>query len=198
MTFDDGPFIYTNELLDILEEHEVRATFFINGDSAGQIGDYTEAVQRAFDAGHQIASHTWHHVDLATQTNIEIEYQMSHLDEVLKDIIGVRPRYMRPPYGSLSENARKKLINMGYEIVSWSVDTNDWRHPTNVWESMKAYRMAVLQRHRGQFIVLQHETIMNTVRKLVPAAIKMLKAKGFQIVPVGACLGVEPDDWYRE
>lgn len=58
LTFDDGPFIYTEKLLDILEGNGVRATFFINGAAVGNIQDFAGSVQRAIAGGHQIASHT--------------------------------------------------------------------------------------------------------------------------------------------
>jgi peptidoglycan/xylan/chitin deacetylase (PgdA/CDA1 family) len=59
LTFDDGPYIYTDQLLDILESNGVVATFFVNGQNYGAIADYASTVQRAASAGHQIGSHTY-------------------------------------------------------------------------------------------------------------------------------------------
>lgn len=66
ITFDDGPFLYTNGLLDILRSRNVKATFFFNGNNYGRIEDFASAVKRAYVDGHQVASHTWDHKDLTT------------------------------------------------------------------------------------------------------------------------------------
>lgn len=59
LTFDDGPYIYTSQLLDILSANGARATFFLNGQAQGSISAYPGVVQRALAEGHQIASHTY-------------------------------------------------------------------------------------------------------------------------------------------
>ncbi|KAF9091968.1 hypothetical protein BGX23_004760 [Mortierella sp. AD031] len=66
LTFDDGPFLYTNGLLDILHSRAVKATFFFNGNTYGRIEDFAASVKRAYQDGHQVASHTWDHKDLTS------------------------------------------------------------------------------------------------------------------------------------
>lgn len=66
ITFDDGPFLYTDGLLDILKSRAVKATFFFNGNNYGRIEDFAASVKRAYQDGHQVASHTWDHKDLAS------------------------------------------------------------------------------------------------------------------------------------
>jgi Polysaccharide deacetylase len=70
LTFDDGPYIYTDELLDILASNGVVATFFVNGQNYGAITDYASTVQRAASAGHQIGSHTYVAFSLSRSTVI--------------------------------------------------------------------------------------------------------------------------------
>lgn len=77
LTYDDGPFMYTDTLLDILEEKGVKATFFILGDSNSRLSDYKEMVQRAHREGHQIASHTWSHKDLSMMDSQQIREEMT-------------------------------------------------------------------------------------------------------------------------
>lgn len=99
ITFDDGPNIWTHELLDYLDLKKVKVTFFVNGQNYNSILDpgMTEVVKRAFAAGHQIGSHTWSHADIS-QPSTDLAIEMSKLDDALLNILGVRPGYMRPPY----------------------------------------------------------------------------------------------------
>ncbi|KAK3844812.1 MAG: carbohydrate esterase family 4 protein [Linnemannia gamsii] len=193
LTFDDGPFAYTNRLLDILKDRGVKATFFVNGHNIGDIYHYDWVVKRAYREGHQIASHTWSHADLTSLSYNQINTQMVQLDNALKSIIGVRPIYMRPPFGNLNSAVTEYLDDHGYKIVKWRVDTNDWAHPHNIDASLNAYRRA----GGSGFIVLQHDTFESTVNDLVPRAIDYAKGRGWELVTVGECLGVSQDNWYR-
>ncbi|KAF8943160.1 hypothetical protein BGZ47_005729 [Haplosporangium gracile] len=193
MTFDDGPYKFTNQLLDRLKEAGVKATFFVNGANIGNIYQYDWIVKRAYREGHQIASHTWGHADLTTLSYDEIHTQMTKLDDALESIIGVRPVYMRPPYGNLNSVAQSYLNDNGYKIVKWRVDTSDWAHPDNVEASFSAYEYA----GEAGFIALEHDTFESTVNDLVPRAIEYAKNHGWELVTVGECLGVSQNDWYR-
>ncbi|KAG0287448.1 hypothetical protein BGZ96_008634 [Linnemannia gamsii] len=193
LTFDDGPYKFTHELLDHLKDAGVMATFFINGKNIGDIYLYEGVVKRAYQEGHQIASHTWGHADLATLSYNEIHDQMSRLDDAIQSIIGVKPLYMRPPYGSLNHVSQNYLNDHGYKIVKWKIDTNDWAHPHDVGASVSEYR------HSGGsgFIALQHDTIESTAKYLAPRAIEYVKQNGWRLVTVGECLGVPMANWYR-
>ncbi|KAF9964752.1 chitin deacetylase [Mortierella alpina] len=202
ITFDDGPYEYTNALLNILKAKKVKATFFLNGHNNGEIKNYKAVVKRAYDQGHQIASHTWSHTDLATlNTESEILSEMTKLDSAIKGIIGVRPTYMRPPYGSRNEFVKAVLIKAGYKIVLWDQDTNDWQHPTEVEKSLAVYK-AVLGRKgeikKNGHIFLQHDIHEKTALELAPKAIDYALKKGFKVVTVGECLGQSKSKWYRK
>ncbi|KAG0086245.1 hypothetical protein BGZ93_005648 [Podila epicladia] len=199
ITFDDGPFEFTSDLLDTLDRENVKVTFFLNGQNVGSIYDYSNIVKRAYRSGHQIGSHTWDHVDLSTVSLDEVADQMNRMDNYLKRILGVRPVFMRPPFGTLNWQAENWLVNQGYTIVVWNIDTNDWRHPNDVDKSVDAFRRALGSpgaRNRG-FISLAHDTLGSTAYKLAPAVINYAKQQGFELVTVGACLGQSPSQWYR-
>jgi peptidoglycan/xylan/chitin deacetylase (PgdA/CDA1 family) len=82
LTYDDGPYIYTSHILDILDQYNTKATFFITGNNLGkgQIDDATYPwaglIQRMDTAGHHIASHTWTHQDLSAITQAQRLQQM--------------------------------------------------------------------------------------------------------------------------
>ncbi|KAF8975461.1 hypothetical protein BGZ46_009116 [Entomortierella lignicola] len=199
ITFDDGPFEYTDGLLDFLKQQGVRVTFFLNGLSRGDINAYGESVRRAYDEGHQIGLHTWSHADLTTLSEEEIHEEMSRIDDAVRDIIGVRAVFMRPPFGYTNDVSLRYLRNNGYKIVNWSLDTNDWRHPDDVKASMSAYRSALTSAgaYTRGYISLQHDTIESTAERLAPAAVRFAKDHGFRVVPVGECLGISRNNWYR-
>ncbi|KAF9282276.1 hypothetical protein BGZ68_006087 [Mortierella alpina] len=201
ITFDDGPFLYTNQLLDILKAKKVKATFFLNGDNNGHIKDYEAVVKRAYKEKHQIASHTWSHTDLTTLDEKGILDEMNKLDDAIKGMIGVRPIYMRPPFGSRNPFVKDVLTKNGYEIVIWDQDTNDWQHPDDVNKSLKVYKTVLGRKNeikKNGHIFLQHDTHKATALQLAPQAIDYALSKGFKVVTLGECLGKGRSKWYRK
>ena len=120
------------------------------------------------------------------------------MDDALLKIIGVRPIYMRPPYGNTSPESLEYLGSQGYKVINWNVDTNDWRHPEDLRLNMDAY-YSVLQDPAAvgkAFISLQHDAQQPTAEIFSKLAIEYALSKGFQVMPVGTCLG-DPTGWYR-
>ncbi|KAF9122930.1 Carbohydrate esterase 4 protein [Linnemannia schmuckeri] len=124
ISFDDGPGQLTDELLDYLDEQRLKVTFFMNGDNWNCIyrPESQRLLKRAFNAQHQIASHPWSHRDLETLSEREIRQEMYRIEDAFRDILGVVPKYMRPPYGEHSERVRKIMESMGYVMILWDVD----------------------------------------------------------------------------
>lgn len=98
LTFDDGPSQFTSKLLETLEKHNIKATFFVIGKYLAD-GQYANSVLKAYKAGHLIGSHTWDHSDLVSLSDEEVVRQMTQTAEAIRNVIGVEPKYMRPPYG---------------------------------------------------------------------------------------------------
>ncbi|KAG0312683.1 hypothetical protein BGZ97_010957 [Linnemannia gamsii] len=199
ITFDDGPFIYTNSLLDILKSRAVKATFFFNGNTYGRIEDYAASVKRAYQDGHQVASHTWDHKDLSSLSPSEAVAEMTLLEDAFKKIIGVRPTYMRPPFGSLSTPVLEMLGQRNYTAVLWDMDTQDWAHPEDFDASYKLYETLFNKTEElGQpgHIVLQHEVNQVTALQVAPMAIDLALVSGYKVVTVGECLGDPKSNWY--
>jgi hypothetical protein len=96
LTFDDGPYIYTDTLLTELEAAGHRATFFQNGQNYDNIYSYNNTLKRMISGNHQVCSHTWSHADLTTLTDAGIAQEMQELEVAFNNIIGKIPTYMRP------------------------------------------------------------------------------------------------------
>ncbi|KAL9709440.1 hypothetical protein Ac2012v2_007175 [Leucoagaricus gongylophorus] len=190
LTFDDGPYLYTEEISRVLKENDAVGTFFVNGQNFGCINDPTNAerIKAAYDAGHQIASHSWSHKDLATLSPDEVVSELSSVTRAIQSIIGVTPAFMRPPYGSYNDATVDAAAQIGQDVVLWNLDSGDsvGAPPS---ESQSHYEQAVEQ--TLPILSLNHETHETTVREVLPAAIKTLKDGGYRLVSVAECLGKE-------
>ena len=127
LTFDDGPNpAWTPQLLDVLSNHGVRATFFL-------VGRYAQAepelVRRIAAAGHLIGNHSWSHPNLALTAALEVREQLRRTSETLEQITGASVRYFRPPFGARRPVVLRTAREMGMTPVLWNGITNDWSEP---------------------------------------------------------------------
>lgn len=120
LTFDDGPnSIYTPRLLDGLRKRGVHATFFLLGENV--IGKEAIVKQMQED-GHLIGNHGYSHVQMSKESISNACEQIEENNRQIEDITGIRPQYLRPPYGSWNEDL-ECTTNM--TVVLWDVDTFD-------------------------------------------------------------------------
>jgi peptidoglycan-N-acetylglucosamine deacetylase len=128
LTFDDGPNpTWTPKLLDILESHEVRATFFLLGDQAKA---EPELVRRMAAAGHVIGNHTWSHPNLARSSSEVIREELKRTQQTLQQITRVPVKYFRPPYGARRPEVFHIAREMGLVTVLWNAMVPDWSDPS--------------------------------------------------------------------
>ncbi|KAG8672652.1 hypothetical protein FPOAC2_06048 [Fusarium poae] len=196
LTFDDGPFVYTESVLDQLASVGFQATFFLNGYNLGNIQDYQSTVDRMINEGHQVASHTYGHPDLAGLNDYDVEQQMALLSNEFNQMIGKDPVYMRPPYFSFSDRTLQVLGRLGYKVVIADIDTNDWRYSSfgGAEPSLDSYNAGL---SHGGSIVLMHDVHQNTVENILPLIIQATRRSGKRAVTVGECLGDPETNWYR-
>jgi peptidoglycan/xylan/chitin deacetylase (PgdA/CDA1 family) len=204
LTFDDGPFIYTSHILDLLDDYNAKATFFINGENWSRaIHDdstpWPEILRRMDAAGHQIGSHTWGHVDLSIVDAGTREFQIFELERALFSIIGKAPTYLRPPYGSCNWECLSETDRMGYHVVNFDVDPKDYLHndASTISGAMENFSKALdAQRWGNSFLVLSHDSLQYTALALVPHMLTEIKNRGYRAVTVGECLGDPSENWY--
>ncbi|KAM0330931.1 hypothetical protein ACHAQA_003888 [Verticillium albo-atrum] len=194
LTFDDGPFNFTDHVLDLLKEAGVRATFFVNGQNWGNINDYQSTVNRILAEGHQLGSHTNRHPDLSTLSDADIIADMTTLEDTLINLVGKYPTYMRPPYFSYSADTLSILGALGYHVIDADLDTDDWRY--NNLGNTTSVGIFEEKLAAGGSIALAHDVHQNTAEVLVPAFLKVLAGTNLTAVPVGACLGDPEENWY--
>lgn len=171
LTFDDGPSFYTEGLLDILDEHGVKATFFVLGT---QVRIQSETILRMFQEGHQIGNHTWDHPNLTQIGDDQIREQLKLTDDLITQIIGEPTPFLRPPYGAYNDRV---LVASALPIIFWSVDPLDWKD-----RDAEVVASRIIDAPIGA-IILAHDIHKSTVAA-VPAIIAALKAMGIRFVTV--------------
>ncbi len=183
LTFDDGPHpYYTPIILKILDEYDIKATFFMIGEN---VSYYPAAAEAVFDAGHEIGNHTHHHRGLKSMSDKDILMEIEGCEDALFSLAEYRPRFVRPPEGAMSDTVRQVVKDLNYRIILWDVDTHDWAHtpPEEICRH-------VLEEIDAGGIILMHDFIGHNsptpaaLRLLIPALLE----RGYHFVTVGELL----------
>ncbi|KAJ8132863.1 hypothetical protein O1611_g759 [Lasiodiplodia mahajangana] len=208
VTFDDGPWDYTDDLLDKLAKYQAKATFFITGTNLhkGMINDpstpWPSVIQRMAAEGHQIASHTWSHENYSQLTTAQFQNQIYWNEIALNDILGYFPTYMRPPYSICPTNTcGSQLANLGYHVIYFDLDTEGYLNddPVDIQTSKDIWDDTVPGTNpcRNNFLQIEHDIHYQTVYNLTDYILTSLFESGYRSVTVGQCLGDPPENWYR-
>lgn len=172
LTFDDGPSIYTEALLDGLQECGVKATFFLLGEQAKEMPNVVKRIQ---EEGHLIGNHTYHHVEITKLTTKEALEEMQKTSQLLEELTGGKVQYVRPPFGMWSKKLEEQLELLP---VFWSVDPLDW-NTKNVDEIVKK----VVTEVKENDIILLHDCSESSVEAALEIT-RILQEKGYQFVTV--------------
>ncbi|KAJ2904125.1 putative chitin binding protein [Zalerion maritima] len=208
VTFDDGPYYYTSDLLDTLKAGGIKATFFVTGDNFGRgyindaTTDWPAVIKRMIEEDHQVASHTWTHPQLSSLDEATRRREMIYNEIALNDILGYMPTYMRPPYADCGSACAATMSDLGYHIILWNLDTlgysnnNETAIETSktIWDNNAGAADAI----SSAWIQLEHDPIYWSVYELIPYVIASINEKGYNAVTIGECLGDDPVNWYRD
>jgi peptidoglycan/xylan/chitin deacetylase (PgdA/CDA1 family) len=124
LTFDDGPSpIWTPKILDELKKANIKATFFMLGE---HVMKYPEIARRVAQEGHEIGNHTYDHRVLLYYKLEEIEREIKNNEGIIRKVTGKTTRYFRPPKAWLTAQEKKKIEELGYRVVLWSLNSKDW------------------------------------------------------------------------
>ncbi|EGG01752.1 family 4 carbohydrate esterase, partial [Melampsora larici-populina 98AG31] len=200
LTFDDGPYIYENEVSDFLSSRGIHGTFFINGYNYDCIYDQNivDQLRHTFSQGHLIGSHTWSHPDITTLSAADFNIQLDLVETAMKKILGVKPRYFRPPFGRINDENLQILNSRGYKVVTWSFDSGDSTGASTT-TSDQAYD-EISKSFPTPQIALNHETHETTASEVSQHAVQVLQKAGYRLVSVSECLGSgrSQDDYYQD
>jgi len=184
LTYDDGPNNpWTLRLLEVLERHSVKATFFLIGRFVQQKPDIARAIVAA---GHSVGNHTWDHPNLLFCSASEVRAQLESTRRVIFDATGVETTLMRPPFGARRPATLRAVRELGLVPVMWRVTCYDWKPISAERIVAKAERQV-----RGGDIILLHDGghgRMGVDRsrsvEASDAIVHKYKAEGYQFVTV--------------
>lgn len=175
LTYDDGPHHgITDEILDVLDQYDSVATFFVVGE---RIEKNAETLKRAISLNCELGHHTYSHQDMSKLSKEQLNEQLSLTQQALSDYVDsdYLLQIARPTFGNTSAT----LLNyMEYPLILWSIDTRDWSH-----QNADKTVAEVLMHVRDGDIILMHDDYEATVeatRILVPELIQ----RGYQLVSV--------------
>ena len=177
LTFDDGPHpYYTEQLLDGLKKRGVKATFFVTGEHASL---HPEVIERMDEEGHLIGNHSQNHIQLTKEQTMEACDQIKWTNEKIKSITGQAPVYVRPPFGSWSDEL-ENLVPM--KVVLWSVDPLDWKT-----QNKNSIVRHIVSHAEDGGIILLHDVYGTSVDAALEV-IDTLSAEGYNFVTVDELL----------
>lgn len=180
LTFDDGPGEDTGQVLDLLKQYGIHATFCIIG---RMIGDYPpELIRRIVAEGHTLCNHTWSHdLELRTRSETQIRSELQRTADAIHAIVPGAPiPYFRNPGGNFSPLTISVAASMGMQSLDWSVDPADWSRPG----TQSIINNVFSHTHPGS-IVLMHDgggdrsQTLQALRALLPS----LKSR-FTLIPM--------------
>ncbi len=191
LTFDDGPSSYTPQILEILKEKGVRATFFNLGSQAQSNPSGSRAI---VEAGQELASHTMAHRNLPTVDRDTLRSEISTAADALSEASGTHPQMIRAPYGAFGDTEWARSGDLISCNVLWNVDTCDWERP-----GADAIRAEAVNSAFNGAIILMHDGGGNREQTVaaLPGIIDDLRAKGYEFVTVSELMSMDdriPED----
>ena len=163
-------------MLEVLEEAQVPATFFILGQN---IEGHEELVKEIAEKGHLIGNHTFHHVQITGLPAEQAYEEIEETSQLIEELTGKSTEYVRPPFGTWNEGLES---NLDLIPVMWTIDTLDW-----TTQNVDSIVNHVVKNAGENDIILMHDSYKSTVQA-TERIIRLLKADGFEFVTVDEVL----------
>lgn len=174
LTFDDGPTRkYTTMILDSLKEYHAYATFFVLG---SRVDESSDLLERMVLEGSEIGNHTYSHKQLTTLNEDSIANEIKETSDKIFKVTRNQPSVLRPPYGSYNESVLNHLGEM--RIVTWTVDSEDWRS-----KNTEVIVNKVMSEVKDKDIILLHDLYLTSAQAAC-LLIPRLQEEGYQLVTV--------------
>lgn len=182
LTFDDGPNpSVTSNILETLKKNNVQATFFVVGSQAEK---YPQLLKRIMNEGHAIGNHTYSHIySQIYQSNLSYLAELEHNDQILKNILGLRPIISRAPGGSSSftPDYWNLTREKGYVTIDWNIDSGDAKGASAKQMVQQIEKQLKNNNLWSHCIVLMHDGIgHHETAKALPEVIRLFRQRGFE------------------
>ena len=163
------------QLIEVLDEYNVKASFFILGE---WVDKYPESVKALADAGHEVLNHSDTHPHMNKMNIEQLREEIKACDDKIFNLTGQKHNLFRAPYGEYNDNVILAAQSVGNLVIQWDVDSLDWKDP-----SPEQMMDNVTKKVRSGSIMLFHSGTKNTLSAL-PAIIEKLQREGYELVPV--------------
>ncbi len=185
LTFDDGPAEqFTAQILDILRDHKVPATFFVCGKN---VEDHPDLLRRIVADGHEVGNHTYSHPYLFFKSRRRIAAEIDRTQKIIEGVVGFRPSIFRPPYGSRWFGVVPTLQERRMHLIMWSAAGYDWKNKADgITESAlrELKPGAVILLHDGHETRPTPQIDRSPTVEALPSLIKQARARGYTFVPL--------------
>ena len=185
LTFDDGPAErFTEQVLDILREQRVPATFFVCGQN---VETHPDLLRRIVAEGHEVGNHTYSHPFVYFKSRRRIAEEIDRTQAIIEGAVGFRPSIFRPPYGARWFGLVPTLLERGMHLILWSATGYDWKKDT------KGIVDSALQELKPGAVILLHDgretrppTEIDRSRTVLalPAIIAGARQRGYTFAPL--------------
>ena len=172
---------YIVPMLDILDEENVKATFFLDG---SWLSKNPELATEMLKRGHEMENHAYTHPNMSTLSRARATVEIEKTQKLLKESLGVTNKWFAPPSGDFDQETVEIASSLGLKTVLWTVDTVDWRNP-----SPKSIVAKITSKAEPGTLVLMHPTASSS--KALKAMIRGIKAKGLLLGTVSQTLSAE-------
>ena len=167
----------TAELLIILDQYQVKTTFFMTG---GWVESYPDDVKAIAKAGHDLGNHSENHKQMSQISAAECKEEIQKVHDKVKELTGQEMMLFRPPYGDYNDTLVNAANELGYHVMQWDVDSLDWKD----YGADSIVSKVLEHEHLGNgSIILMHNGAKYT-KDALPRVISGLQEKGFEIVPI--------------
>ena len=187
LTFDAGwEYANTETLLNLLDEYNVKSTFFARG---LWVRDHPDLAMEIIKRGHTLENHSLTHDHIITKTDLEVQNEIRGTTDIVRETTGYLPQLFRPPFGEYDDRLLRILKAEGYHYtIMWTVDSHDWAEELSGVSITKEYVVnRVLGSASDNGIVLMHVGGYETINAL-PEIIASLKSQGYKLVRVNDML----------
>ncbi len=167
---------HTDELLKIMDEQDVKCTFFT---VQFWVERYPEYVKKIAAAGHEIGTHSRTHPKMSELTKEQIQSELKTSCEAIENITGKKTELFRPPFGDYDDLLVETAKEAGLYTIQWDVDSLDWKNLSG-----QEIALRVINGVQSGSIILCHNNGLHTADAL-PVILSTLKNKGYKFVPIG-------------
>lgn len=178
---------FTLEILDILDEYQVKTTFFLVGFWVDKFPDHVKEIHKR---GHEIGNHSSNHPYMTKLSDEEILRELSITSDKIKALTKQQPTLFRPPFGDYNDRLIRLCNENGYHVIQWDVDSLDWK------EMGSQAVVDRVTRNVGKGSIVLFHNNAKYVLDYLPTVLERLQGEGYEIVPISQL--IYKDNYYMD